>query len=56
MSHGASGDAQGKMTLHMQPHSSVTEHSLSQQQQQKGGLPEGCSEKVQILEKYFTFL
>ncbi|KAI1234386.1 hypothetical protein IHE44_0003433 [Lamprotornis superbus] len=45
VSHGASGDAQGKMTFHMQPHSSVSEPSLSRQQQQKRELAEGCSEK-----------
>ncbi|XP_014725146.1 PREDICTED: serine/threonine-protein kinase Nek4 [Sturnus vulgaris] len=45
VSHGASGGAQGKMTLHMQPHSSVSEPSLSRQQQQKRELTEGCSEK-----------
>ncbi|KAF4803409.1 NIMA related kinase 4 [Turdus rufiventris] len=49
VSHGASGDAQDKMTLHMEPHSSVTEPSLSQQQQQKRELPEGCSEKFRAV-------
>ncbi|NXR97690.1 NEK4 kinase, partial [Oxylabes madagascariensis] len=55
VSHGASGDAQGKMTFHMQPHSPVSEPTLSEQQQQKRGLAEGCSEKVQILEKILLF-
>ncbi|NXA05172.1 NEK4 kinase, partial [Sapayoa aenigma] len=45
VSHGASEDAQGKMSPHLQPHSSVSEPPLSQQQQKRRGLPEGCSEK-----------
>ncbi|NWW15487.1 NEK4 kinase, partial [Falcunculus frontatus] len=49
VSHGASGDAQGKMTFHLQPHSSVSEPSLSQQQQQKRELAEGCSEKFRAV-------
>ncbi|XP_023791270.1 serine/threonine-protein kinase Nek4 isoform X2 [Cyanistes caeruleus] len=50
VSHGASGDVQGKMTFHIQPHSSVNEPSLSQQQQQqKRELAEGCSEKERPL-------
>ncbi|NXI27668.1 NEK4 kinase, partial [Sterrhoptilus dennistouni] len=49
VSHGASGDAQGKMTFHMQPHSSVSEPTLSQQQQQKRELAEGCSEKFRAV-------
>ncbi|NXO92316.1 NEK4 kinase, partial [Certhia brachydactyla] len=49
VSHGASGDAQGKMTFHMQPHSSVSEPSLSWQQQQKSKLAEGCSEKFRAV-------
>ncbi|NWY17299.1 NEK4 kinase, partial [Aphelocoma coerulescens] len=48
VSHGASGDAQGKMTFHLQPHSSVSEPSLSQQQQ-KRELAEGCSEKFRAV-------
>ncbi|NXK92299.1 NEK4 kinase, partial [Formicarius rufipectus] len=45
VSHGASGDAQGK-TFPLEPHSSVGEPSVSQQQQQKRRkLAEGCSEK-----------
>ncbi|NXA80977.1 NEK4 kinase, partial [Thryothorus ludovicianus] len=47
VSHGASGDAQGKMT-HVQPHSSVSEPSLSWQQQQRE-LAEGCSEKFRAV-------
>ncbi|NXB77967.1 NEK4 kinase, partial [Donacobius atricapilla] len=46
VSHGASGDAQGKMTFHVQPHS---EPALSRQQQQKRGLAEGCSEKFRAV-------
>ncbi|NXO67358.1 NEK4 kinase, partial [Phainopepla nitens] len=49
VSHGASGDAQEKMTFHVQPHSSVSEPSLSQQQQQKRELAEGCSEKFRAV-------
>ncbi|NXA58818.1 NEK4 kinase, partial [Mohoua ochrocephala] len=49
VSHGASGDAQGKMTFYLQPHSSVSEPSLSQQQQQKRELAEGCSEKFRTV-------
>ncbi|NXY33467.1 NEK4 kinase, partial [Pomatorhinus ruficollis] len=50
VSHGVSGDAQGKMTFHMQPHSSVSEPTLSQQQQQqKRELAEGCSEKFRAV-------
>ncbi|NWI39718.1 NEK4 kinase, partial [Picathartes gymnocephalus] len=49
VSHGASRDAQGKLTFHLQPHSSVTEPSLSQQQQQKRELAEGCSEKFRAV-------
>ncbi|XP_023791269.1 serine/threonine-protein kinase Nek4 isoform X1 [Cyanistes caeruleus] len=50
VSHGASGDVQGKMTFHIQPHSSVNEPSLSQQQQQqKRELAEGCSEKFRAV-------
>ncbi|NXJ26744.1 NEK4 kinase, partial [Dicrurus megarhynchus] len=48
VSHGASGDAQGKMTFHLQPHSSVSEPPLSQQQQ-KRELAEGCSEKFRAV-------
>ncbi|KAJ7424773.1 serine/threonine-protein kinase Nek4 [Willisornis vidua] len=45
VSPGALGDAQGK-TFHLEPQSSVSEPSLSRQQQQKRrGLAEGCSEK-----------
>ncbi|NXS80117.1 NEK4 kinase, partial [Erpornis zantholeuca] len=47
VSHGASGDAQGKMTFHLQPPSS--EPSLSWQQQQKRELAEGCSEKFRAV-------
>ncbi|NWV22068.1 NEK4 kinase, partial [Origma solitaria] len=46
---GASEDAQGKMTFHLQPHSSVSEPSLSQQQRQKRELAEGCSEKFRAV-------
>ncbi|NXR76963.1 NEK4 kinase, partial [Pycnonotus jocosus] len=49
VSHGASGDAQGKMTFHVQPHSSVSEPALSRQQQQKRGLAEDCSEKFRAV-------
>ncbi|NWU28316.1 NEK4 kinase, partial [Dyaphorophyia castanea] len=49
VSHGASGDAQGKMTFHLQPHSSVSEPSLSRQQQRKRELAEGCSEKFRAV-------
>ncbi|XP_063020613.1 serine/threonine-protein kinase Nek4 isoform X3 [Melospiza melodia melodia] len=49
VSHGAPGDAQGKMTLHKQPQSSVSEPSLPWQQQQKRELAEGCSEKERPL-------
>ncbi|NXT64992.1 NEK4 kinase, partial [Chaetops frenatus] len=49
ISHGASGNAQGKMTFHLQPHSSVTEPCLSRQQQQKRELAEGCSEKFRAV-------
>ncbi|XP_063267596.1 serine/threonine-protein kinase Nek4 isoform X2 [Prinia subflava] len=47
VSRGASGDAQGKMTFHVQPHSSVSEPAVSQQQQR--GLAEGCSEKFRAV-------
>ncbi|XP_030358008.1 serine/threonine-protein kinase Nek4 isoform X4 [Strigops habroptila] len=44
--HGASGDAQEKVTSHMQPHSSVSEPSLSRQRRQKRReLAEVSSEK-----------
>ncbi|XP_054495804.2 serine/threonine-protein kinase Nek4 isoform X1 [Agelaius phoeniceus] len=49
VSRGASGDAQGKMTFHKQPHSSVSEPSLPWQQQQKRELAEGCSEKFRAV-------
>ncbi|NXB19731.1 NEK4 kinase, partial [Rhagologus leucostigma] len=49
VSHEASGDAQGKMTFHLQPHSSVSEPSLSRRQQQKRELAEGCSEKFRAV-------
>ncbi|KAM7095298.1 serine/threonine-protein kinase Nek4 isoform 2-T2 [Ciconia maguari] len=43
---GASGDAQEKVTSHLQPHSSVSEPSLSRQRRQKKReLAEVCSEK-----------
>ncbi|NWW84095.1 NEK4 kinase, partial [Rhynochetos jubatus] len=43
---GASGDAQEKITSHLQPHSSVSEPSLSRQRRQKKReLAEVCSEK-----------
>ncbi|XP_008946149.1 PREDICTED: serine/threonine-protein kinase Nek4, partial [Merops nubicus] len=48
--HGASGDAQEKITSHMQPHSSVSEPSLSRQQWQKKREPaEVCSEKFRTV-------
>ncbi|NXE88100.1 NEK4 kinase, partial [Menura novaehollandiae] len=47
VSHGASGDAQGKMTFHLQPHSSVSEPSVSQQQKRE--LAEGCPEKFRTV-------
>ncbi|KFZ64720.1 Serine/threonine-protein kinase Nek4, partial [Antrostomus carolinensis] len=54
--HGASGDAQEKITSHLEPHSSVSAPSLSRQRRQKKReLPEVCSEKVQILKKQFSF-
>ncbi|XP_010017542.1 PREDICTED: LOW QUALITY PROTEIN: serine/threonine-protein kinase Nek4, partial [Nestor notabilis] len=44
--HGASGDAQEKVTFHLQPHSSVSEPSLSRQRRQKQReLAEVSSEK-----------
>ncbi|KAM6345117.1 serine/threonine-protein kinase Nek4 isoform 3-T3 [Alca torda] len=44
--HGASGDAQEKITSHLQPHSSVSEPSLSRQRRQKKReIAEVCSEK-----------
>ncbi|NXY21463.1 NEK4 kinase, partial [Atrichornis clamosus] len=49
VSHGASEDAQGKMTFHLQPRSSVSEPSVSRQQQQKRELAEGCSEKFRTV-------
>lgn len=50
--HGASGDAQEKIASHLQPHSSISEPSLSRQRRQKKReLVEVCSEKVQILKK-----
>ncbi|NWV04925.1 NEK4 kinase, partial [Ptilonorhynchus violaceus] len=49
VSHGASGDALGKMTLHLRPHSSVSEPSLSQRQQRKRELAESCSEKFRTV-------
>ncbi|NXP59460.1 NEK4 kinase, partial [Chloropsis cyanopogon] len=49
VSHGASGDAQEKMTFHKQLHSSVSDPSLSRQQQQKRELAEGCSEKLRAV-------
>ncbi|NXC35666.1 NEK4 kinase, partial [Campylorhamphus procurvoides] len=49
VSHGALGDAQGK-TFHLEPRSSVSEPSLSRQQQQKRReLAEGCSEKFRTV-------
>ncbi|NWY47211.1 NEK4 kinase, partial [Sylvia atricapilla] len=47
VSHGASGDAQGRMTFHVQPHSSVSEPALSRQQQSE--LAEGCLEKFRAV-------
>uniref|UniRef100_A0A8C3CNV0 Serine/threonine-protein kinase Nek4 n=1 Tax=Cairina moschata TaxID=8855 RepID=A0A8C3CNV0_CAIMO len=48
--HGASGDAQEKITSQLQPHSSAHEPSLSRQRRQKKReLAEVCSEKVQII-------
>ncbi|NXF06828.1 NEK4 kinase, partial [Smithornis capensis] len=49
VSHGTSGEAQGKMHPHLQPHSSVSEPSLSQQQHKRRDLPEGCSEKFRTV-------
>ncbi|NXI39451.1 NEK4 kinase, partial [Galbula dea] len=43
--HGASGDAQEKMTSHLQPHVSVSEPSLSRQWRQKRREAEVCSDK-----------
>ncbi|KGL98255.1 Serine/threonine-protein kinase Nek4, partial [Charadrius vociferus] len=44
--HGASGDAQEKITSHLQPHSSASEPSLSRQRRQKKReIAEVCSEK-----------
>ncbi|KAF1488169.1 Serine/threonine-protein kinase Nek4, partial [Eudyptula minor novaehollandiae] len=44
--HGASGDAQEKIASHLQPHSSISEPSLSRQRRQKKReLVEVCSEK-----------
>ncbi|KAM6387570.1 serine/threonine-protein kinase Nek4 isoform 2-T2 [Pluvialis apricaria] len=44
--HGASGDAQEKITSRLQPHSSVSEPSLSRQRRQKKReIAEVCSEK-----------
>ncbi|NXG82713.1 NEK4 kinase, partial [Stercorarius parasiticus] len=44
--HGALGDAQEKITSHLQPHSSVSEPSLSRQRRQKKReIAEVCSEK-----------
>ncbi|NXI56816.1 NEK4 kinase, partial [Chloroceryle aenea] len=48
--HGASGDAQKKITFHLRPHSSVTEPSLSRQRRQKKReLAEGPSEKLRTV-------
>ncbi|XP_074909376.1 serine/threonine-protein kinase Nek4 isoform X3 [Buteo buteo] len=48
--HGASGDAQEKITSHLQPHSSVSEPSLSRQRRQKKReLAEVCSEKFRTV-------
>ncbi|XP_052633394.1 serine/threonine-protein kinase Nek4 isoform X3 [Harpia harpyja] len=48
--HGASGDAQEKNTSHLQPHSSVSEPSLSRQRWQKRReLAEVCSEKFRTV-------
>ncbi|NWI88643.1 NEK4 kinase, partial [Pitta sordida] len=49
VSHGASGDGQGKMPPHLQPHSSGSEPSLLQQQQKRKDLAEGCSEKFRVV-------
>ncbi|NWX18292.1 NEK4 kinase, partial [Aegotheles bennettii] len=48
--YGASGDAQEKITSHFQPHSSVSEPSLSRQRRQKRReLAEVCSEKFRTV-------
>ncbi|XP_049682351.1 serine/threonine-protein kinase Nek4 isoform X3 [Accipiter gentilis] len=48
--HGALGDAQEKITSHLQPHSSVSEPSLSRQRRQKKReLAEVCSEKFRTV-------
>ncbi|NWS62185.1 NEK4 kinase, partial [Chunga burmeisteri] len=48
--HGASGDAQEKITSHLQPHSSVSAPSLSRQRRQKKReLAEICSEKFRTV-------
>ncbi|NXW47513.1 NEK4 kinase, partial [Nyctiprogne leucopyga] len=48
--HGASGDAQEKITSHLEPHSSVSVPSLSRQRRQKRReLPEVCSEKFRTV-------
>ncbi|XP_031465273.1 serine/threonine-protein kinase Nek4 isoform X2 [Phasianus colchicus] len=48
--HGASGDAQEKITSQLQPHGSTHEPSLSQQQwQKKRELAEVCSEKFRAV-------
>ncbi|XP_027747426.1 serine/threonine-protein kinase Nek4 isoform X2 [Empidonax traillii] len=47
VSDGAPGDAQGK-TFHLEPHSSASEPSLSQQQKRRE-LAEGCSEKFRTV-------
>ncbi|NXI67425.1 NEK4 kinase, partial [Anseranas semipalmata] len=48
--HGASGDAQEKITSQLQPHSSVHEPSLSRQRRQKKReLAEVCSEKFRAV-------
>ncbi|XP_075618003.1 serine/threonine-protein kinase Nek4 isoform X5 [Balearica regulorum gibbericeps] len=48
--HGASGDAQEKITSHLQPHSSVSEPSLSRQRRQKKReLAEVSSEKFRAV-------
>ncbi|NXD82371.1 NEK4 kinase, partial [Halcyon senegalensis] len=48
--HGASGDAQQKITFHSPPRSSVSEPSLSRQRRQKKReLAEGCSEKLRTV-------
>ncbi|NXW63982.1 NEK4 kinase, partial [Eurystomus gularis] len=50
ISHGASGDAQEKITSHLQPHTSVSEPSLSRQRRQKKReLAEVCSEKFRAV-------